>query len=43
MEELRSVINQNPVVNFNYFVNQILIKKMNVATAILQTYIDAIR
>lgn len=43
MEELRTLINQNPQVNFNYFVHQILLKKMNVAPAILQIYIDAIK
>lgn len=43
MEELKLLINQNPQVYFNYFVHQILLKKMNVASAILQIYIDAIK
>jgi CCR4-NOT transcription complex subunit 1 len=43
MEELKLLINQNPQVYFNYFVHQILLKKMNVAPAILQIYIDAIK
>ena len=30
MEELKLLINQNPQVYFNYFVHQILLKKMNV-------------
>ena len=43
MEELKLLINQNPQVYFTYFVHQILLKKMNVAPAILQIYIDAIK
>ena len=43
MDELKVLINQNPQVYFTYFVHQVLLKKMAVAPAILQTYIDAIK
>jgi hypothetical protein len=43
MEELKLLINQNPQVYFNYFVHQILLKKIDAVSAILQIYIDAIK
>jgi len=43
IEEFKQLINQNPQVYFNYFVHQILLKKMSVPPAILQIYIDAIK
>ena len=43
IEEFKPLINQNPQVYFNYFVHQILLKKMSVPPAILQIYIDAIK
>jgi hypothetical protein len=45
MEELKVLINQNPQVYFNYFVHQVLLKKVNqnVAIPIQQTLIDAIK